>query len=96
MSEYIKVAVDAMGGDNAPKEIVKGAVEAVNENSKVKVYLVGIKETVEKELSGYTYPRDQTEVMTLLCLREVQAPRWWADRLLSVVSRVWRDLRWRH
>ena len=27
----IKIAVDAMGGDNAPSEIVKGAVEAVSE-----------------------------------------------------------------
>ena len=50
MNEYIKVAVDAMGGDNAPQEIVKGAVEAVNESSKVKVYLVGMKEAVEREL----------------------------------------------
>lgn len=63
MSEYIKVAVDAMGGDNAPREIVKGAVEAVNESRKVKVCLVGVKETVEKELSGYTYPREQIEVI---------------------------------
>ena len=63
MSEYIKVAVDAMGGDNAPKEIVKGAVEAVNESSKVKVYLVGIEELIGKELSGYTYPKDQIEVV---------------------------------
>ena len=37
MSEYVNVAVDAMGGDNAPGEIVKGAVEAINENQKVKV-----------------------------------------------------------
>ena len=28
MADYVKVAVDAMGGDNAPAEIVKGAVEA--------------------------------------------------------------------
>ena len=28
MSEYIKVAVDAMGGDYAPQEPVKGVVEA--------------------------------------------------------------------
>lgn len=63
MSEYVKVAVDAMGGDNAPKEIVKGAVEAVNESSKVKVYLVGIQETVEKELAAYTYNREQIEVV---------------------------------
>ena len=65
MSEYIKVAVDAMGGDNAPREIVKGAVEAVNESRKVKVCLVGVKETVEKELSGYTYPREMTHWGTM-------------------------------
>ena len=31
MSEYIKVAVDAMGGDYAPQEPVKGVVEALRE-----------------------------------------------------------------
>ena len=31
MSEYIKVAVDAMGGDYAPQEPVKGVVEALQE-----------------------------------------------------------------
>lgn len=31
MSEKVIVAVDAMGGDNAPLELVKGAVEALNE-----------------------------------------------------------------
>ncbi len=63
MSEYVKVAVDAMGGDNAPGEIVKGAVEAVNESSKVKVCLVGIPDAVEKELAGYTYNKEQIEVV---------------------------------
>ena len=29
MSDITRVALDAMGGDNAPGEIVKGAVEAV-------------------------------------------------------------------
>ena len=29
MSEIVKVVVDAMGGDNAPEEPVKAAVEAV-------------------------------------------------------------------
>ena len=38
MSEWIRVAVDAMGGDNAPAEIVKGAVEAVQESKKIKVF----------------------------------------------------------
>lgn len=31
MSEMVKVVVDAMGGDNAPEEPVKAAVEAVKE-----------------------------------------------------------------
>ena len=52
MSEWIKVAVDAMGGDNAPVETVKGAVEAVNESGKIKVYLVGKQDILEKELAG--------------------------------------------
>ena len=48
----IKVALDVMGGDNAPYEIVKGAVIAVNENKELKVFLVGqtavIEETINK------------------------------------------------
>lgn len=63
MGEYVKVAVDAMGGDHAPVEIVKGAIEAVNESDKVKVYLVGLQDAVEKELAGYTYNKEQVEVV---------------------------------
>ena len=37
----IKIAVDAMGGDNAPGEIVKGAVQAVNERKDLAVILTG-------------------------------------------------------
>ncbi len=74
MSEYIKVAVDAMGGDNAPQEIVKGAVEAVNESSKVKVYLVGMKEAVERELAGHTYPKEQIEVVPASEIIETAEP----------------------
>lgn len=63
MSEWIKVAVDAMGGDNAPVETVKGAVEAVNESGKIKVYLVGKQVILERELAAYTYPKEQIEVV---------------------------------
>ena len=41
MQELIRVAVDAMGGDNAPAEIVKGAVEALKASTDLKVILVG-------------------------------------------------------
>ena len=39
MSDLVRVAVDAMGGDYAPVEPVKGAVEAVNADERVKVQL---------------------------------------------------------
>lgn len=63
MADFINVAVDAMGGDYAPMEIVKGAVEAVNENSHVKVFLTGQEEAVQKELAAYSYNKDQIEIV---------------------------------
>ena len=63
MDEMTRVAVDAMGGDNAPVEIVKGAVEAVTENKNIKVYLTGKEAIVKQELSKYTYDEAQIEVL---------------------------------
>ncbi len=57
MQEKIKVAVDAMGGDNAPGEIVKGAVDAVNVRKDIQVLLVGKQDMVKEELKKYTYPK---------------------------------------
>ena len=59
----VNVAVDAMGGDNAPVEIVKGAVEAVNESKSVKVFLVGREDVIKAELAKYTYDESQMEVV---------------------------------
>ena len=63
MDEMIKVAVDDMGGDNAPGEIVKGAVEAVLERNNIKVFLVGKKEAIEAELFKYQIPSERVEVI---------------------------------
>ncbi len=62
MQETVKIALDAMGGDNAPGEMVKGAVEAVNARENIQVFLVGKKEAIEASLSGYTYPKDRLKV----------------------------------
>ena len=63
MAEMVHVAVDAMGGDNAPGEVVKGAVEAVNADNKVKVFLVGRENVIKEELQKYTYNAQQLEVV---------------------------------
>lgn len=63
MGEMVNVALDAMGGDNAPGEIVKGAVEAVNERDNVKVFLLGKEDLVKAELAKYTYDESRIEVI---------------------------------
>ncbi len=59
----VKIIVDAMGGDNAPEEIVIGAVQAVNADNDVKVVLVGKKEEIEKSLSGIEYDASRVEIV---------------------------------
>lgn len=63
MAEMVNVAVDAMGGDNAPVEIIKGAVEAINEDKRVKVFLVGREPVITEELKKYTYDEAQVEIV---------------------------------
>lgn len=63
MQDTIKIAVDAMGGDNAPQEIVKGAVEAVKERKDIHVFLVGQKDAIEHELGKCNYPSGQITVI---------------------------------
>lgn len=63
MSGQIRVAVDAMGGDNAPSEIVKGAVAAVNSRKDIQVVLLGREDAVKAELEKHSYPAEQIEVV---------------------------------
>ncbi|MBE5950316.1 MAG: phosphate acyltransferase PlsX [Lachnospiraceae bacterium] len=63
MSETVRVAVDAMGGDNAPSEVVKGAVEALAQDSRIKVFLVGQEEVLKKELAQYNDCKDRLEII---------------------------------
>lgn len=63
MSEMVNVAVDAMGGDNAPVETVKGAVNAIAADQRVKVFLVGREPVIKEELKKYTYDTTHLEIV---------------------------------
>jgi glycerol-3-phosphate acyltransferase PlsX len=52
-NQVIRIAVDAMGGDYAPGEIVGGAVLAAKENNDIDIALVGSRDIVESELAKY-------------------------------------------
>lgn len=52
-----------MGGDNAPGEVVKGAVEAVSEKQQIEVFLVGQEERINEELKKYSYDQERIHVV---------------------------------
>ena len=63
MKEMTKVVLDAMGGDNAPHEIIKGAIEAIQKRDDIHVILTGKEDVINKELAGYTYNKEQISVV---------------------------------
>ncbi|MDO4649816.1 MAG: phosphate acyltransferase PlsX [Eubacteriales bacterium] len=75
MAELTKVVVDAMGGDNAPGEIVKGVVQAVTERKDIKVFLTGTENLVKEELAKYPdYPKEQIELVPTTEIIEMAEP----------------------
>ena len=49
----ITIAVDAMGGDNAPSEICKGAYEACEEFNDIEIILTGDTERIKSCLQSH-------------------------------------------
>ncbi len=58
----MKIAVDGMGGDHAPLEIVKGAVEA-SALTKHHIVLVGDETQIKAELKKYKYDSEKISVV---------------------------------
>ena len=73
MSQTI-VALDCMGGDNAPGEIVKGGIEALKENKDVFLKMVGRQEDVNRELEKYDYDKTRVEVVNATEVIETGEP----------------------
>ncbi len=74
MQELIKVAVDAMGGDNAPASTVKGTVDALNKSQEIHVFLVGQEDVIKKELEQYTYPEERLTIVPASEVIEMAEP----------------------
>ena len=62
-NHMIKIVVDAMGGDNAPGEIVKGALEALAERDNFQLILTGDESIVAPELKKYNYDASRVELV---------------------------------
>ena len=74
MTDRTIVALDAMGGDNAPKEMIKGAVQALEKTDAVQVLLVGKEDVIRAELAQYTYDKARIEVVNATEVIETAEP----------------------
>lgn len=61
----MKIVIDAFGGDNAPKEIVKGAVEFLkaNKNNELEICLCGDESKIQNELRELNYDGKQIKII---------------------------------
>ena len=59
----MKIIVDAMGGDNAPEQIVLGAIDALCEDKQLEVTLVGDTDAICKVLAGKKYDDNRLEII---------------------------------
>ncbi|MCC0763046.1 MULTISPECIES: phosphate acyltransferase PlsX [unclassified Clostridioides] len=58
----MKIVIDGMGGDNAPKSNVEGAVNAIKEYQ-VDLIITGDKDLLEKEFSNYEFDKNKLEIV---------------------------------
>lgn len=57
------IAVDAMGGDNAPEAVVKGAVKAVTDFDDITIKLIGKKQVISNYLQGKSFDRERLVII---------------------------------
>ncbi|WP_027623433.1 phosphate acyltransferase PlsX [Clostridium lundense] len=57
------IAVDGMGGDLAPVEVVAGCIDALKENNDLNFIITGPEEIINKELGKYNYDKAKISVI---------------------------------
>jgi len=56
------IAVDGMGGDNSPSEVVKGCIDAINEYD-VNIIITGAEDKIKDEVKKYNFDKTKLEVV---------------------------------
>ena len=59
----MRIVVDGMGGDNAPKAVVEGVVKATEEFKDVEFFITGPEELIKEELQKCNYGGDKIKVV---------------------------------
>ena len=69
----MRIGLDAMGGDRAPEDAVKGAILAAKELG-YEMTLIGKEEDIKKHLKGETYPEDKIKIVNTSQVIEMHEP----------------------
>lgn len=67
----MKIAIDGMGGDNAPIAVIDGAIQALKEYDNIELYITGPEDVIKAELAKYTYSKER---ITVIDAKEVIFP----------------------
>lgn len=59
----MKIAIDGMGGDNAPKAVCEGVALALKEYSNIEIYITGPEKEIQNELDKYEYPKERVKII---------------------------------
>lgn len=55
----MRIAIDGMGGDNSPHEVINGCIQALNEFSDVELYVTGPEDKLKELFNKYTYDKNR-------------------------------------
>ena len=63
MKDLIKIAVDAMGGDNSPNKVIAGISEYLKKNTNVFFRIFGKKNDLEQQISKFSIDNNFFEII---------------------------------
>ena len=64
MSDKVRIAVDAMGGDNSPKKVIKGIEISLKNNKENYFYIFGDENLLKKEISQSQLVEQHSEIIS--------------------------------
>ena len=64
----MRIAIDGMGGDNAPQAVVNGVIQALNEFNDLEFYITGPEDIIKEQLKKENYTGDK---ITIIDAKEV-------------------------
>ena len=63
MSERIQIAIDAMGGDNAPAAIIGGSLQALDTRGDIELIFIGDEKQIRQELARHSYDAAKVRIV---------------------------------